>query len=233
MGKTVVIHQPDFLPYLGFFHRFLHADLWVVLDHVQFLSGSKSWHNRDKIKTANGPAWLTVAVTKTPQQTPINKVLLSVDNGWREKNLNLIHHNYRKSSGFAEIFPRLEELFNLRVERLVDFNMASIQMLMDLLEVQVEFVFSSELGGEGEKSAMLVDICTKVAADSYLSGVGARDYLEPSCFSLNGIALQWQEFEHPVYPQLCGDFIPYLSSIDLLFNCGINESRQILRQCSA
>lgn len=231
MSKTVVIHQPDFLPYLGFFHRFLHADQWVVLDHVQFLSGSKSWHNRDKIKTANGAAWVTVAVAKPPQQTPINQIMLSSDNGWREKNLNLIYHNYRKASGFLAIFPRLEELFDLRAERLVDFNMASINLLMELLDVPVKFVFSSELGIEGAKTAMLVDICTKVGADVYLSGVGAQDYLEPDCFLQAGVTLRWQEFVHPSYPQLHGEFIPYLSSIDLLFNCGIEMSRKVLRSC--
>lgn len=228
MSKTVVIHQPDFLPYLGFFHRFLHADLWVVLDHVQFLSGSKSWHNRDKIKTPKGPAWITVAVAKAPQQTPIKEIRLSDDPAWREKNLNLIHHNYRKAPGFVEVFPRLEELFHMPAARLVDFNMASIRMLMDMLDTPIDLVLSSDLGIEGSKTVMLVDICSKVKADAYLSGVGARDYLDVEYFSLGRIELLWQEFVHPVYPQIYGEFSPYLSSIDLLLQCGIERARAIM-----
>jgi hypothetical protein len=231
MSKTVVIHQPDFLPYLGFFQRFLHADQWVVLDHAQFLSGSKSWHNRDKVRTVNGTAWITVAVTKTAQKTPINRVLLSPDQSWRNKMLNRLHHDYCKSPFFAEVFPRLEELLHEPVERLVDFNMAGIRLLMELFDVHIDFVFSSALEIEGTKTTMLVDICKKVEADIYLSGLGARDYLEPHLFDAADISLKWQNFNHPVYPQLHGDFIPFLSSIDLLLNCGVEKSRDILRSC--
>ena len=86
--KTVVIHQPDFMPYAGFFHRFLNADLYIALDHVQFVKGtSRAWTHRDKIKTTKGDQWLTVSTKSAPLNTPINQIQLSDDINWKENNL--------------------------------------------------------------------------------------------------------------------------------------------------
>ncbi len=230
MSRTVVIHQPDFLPYLGFFHRFLHADLWVILDSVQFVTGtSKSWTNRDKIKTPAGEKWITIAVKKTGIDTKISDVLLSDTVAWRENNLNLLKQNYRKSPFYEEIIPYVNELYSFQCERMIDFNLRSIDMILDLFNVRIEKVRASTLNPEGTKNRLLVDILKKVKADSYLSGVGAKAYFDLKPFAEAGISVVWQDFKHPVYPQLHGEFIPFLSSIDLLFNCGINSSRTILR----
>lgn len=231
MSKIVVIHQPDFLSYLGFIHRFLNAGLFVALDHVQFVNGtSKSWTHRDRIKTPYGSQWLTVSVRKTPRDTPINAVELS-DTDWRAQNLNLIRRNYREALHFEEVFPELENLYALPCERLVEFTMASINMLIRLFDTPLPIVFSSSLQPSGHKNELLADILRKVGATHYLSGMGARDYFELAPFSEAGIEVVWQEFRHPVYPQLHGEFVPCLSSIDMLFNCGIKHSRRILRSC--
>lgn len=228
--KTVVIHQPDFLPYLGFFHRFLEADLYVALDHVQFVNGaSKSWTHRDKIKTPRGSQWLTVSARKTPRDTPINAIELS-DTDWRAQNLNLVRENYREAPYFDEIFVELQKLYALPCKRLAEFTMASINMLLRLFGIAIPCVLSSSMQPVGHKNELLVDILRKVGATRYLSGVGARAYFDPCPFSDTGIEVVWQEFRHPVYPQLHGEFVPYLSSIDVLFNCGITESRKILRE---
>ncbi len=227
--KTVVIHQPDFLPYIGFFHRLLHADLFVLLDHVQFVTkGSRSWTHRDKIKTAQGERWLTVGVKKTSLGTPINEVMLA-DTDWREQSLNLIKQNYRKAPYFLQLFPELETLYALPVERLMDFNVQSINIILDWFDLNIPVVYSSQLTPEGKKNELLVDLLTKVSASHYLSGEGARSYFAPKVFDDAGIEVQWQEFNHPEYHQQFGKFIPYLSSIDLFFNCGIENARQILR----
>jgi len=229
MTKTVVIHQPDFLPHLGFFHRFLHADLWVVYDDVQFLAGSKSWHNRDKIKTPQGERWLTVDVKKAPQQTMINEICLA-DDGWEERSLNLLRENYRKAGFFGEIFPRLERLYAHDCLKLVDFNLRSITMLMEMFDIKIETVSAAVLNAAGAKSGRLVDICKKVAATEYLTGSGSRAYLEEALFEAEGIKVVWQDFKQPVYPQLHGGFIPHLSCIDMFFNCGIAKSRALLNK---
>jgi len=121
MKKTVVIHQPDFLSYLGFFHRLLYADLYVVLDNVQYVRGtSKSWMNRDKIKTSIGEQWLTVSVKKSSKQTNINQIKINYSLNWQEKNLNLLIQNYKKAAFFDEIFPYLKNLYSKKYEKLIE-----------------------------------------------------------------------------------------------------------------
>jgi hypothetical protein len=229
--KTVVIHQPDFLSYLGFFHRFLNAEMWIVLDTVQYVSGtSRSWQNRDKIKTAQGEKWITVSVQKAPVGTAIKEIFLS-ESSWRRDNLNLIHSSYSKAPFFDEIIPYIKVLYMYECRSLMDFNLKSSQVLMELFDIKIKIELASDLYPVGKSNVLLVDILQKVKADKYLSGVGARAYFDPLPFVDAGIEVIWQDFQHPVYPQLYGDFIPYLSSIDLLFNCGIKKSREILRSC--
>lgn len=230
MSKTVVIHQPDFLPHIGFFHRFLNADLYVVLDHVQFVHRHRGWTHRDRIKTSRDVQWLTVSVSKAPHDTPINAIELS-DNNWRMRNLNLVRESYRKVPHFEEVFTELEKLYALPCTKLVEFTMASIDILLRLFDIHVPCVLSSSLQPTGHKNELQVDILRKVGATHYLSGIGARDYFDPAPFSEAGIEVTWQDFKHPVYPQLHGEFMPNLSSIDLLFNCGTERSREILRNC--
>ncbi len=226
--KTAVIHQPDFLPYLGFFQRLLRADIFIVLDHVQFVHSNRGWTHRDKIKTAYGERWLTVSVKKAPRDTAINKIELS--NGfWREQNLNLIRENYRNTPYFSELFPRVEALYASPVTLLWEFNMNSIKLLLEWFAIDLPIIFASTLQPEGHKNELLVDLLKKAGADRYLSGTGARDYFVPEPFLNAAIEVEWQEFQHPAYPQQFGDFIPFLSSIDLLFNCGAEHARQLLR----
>lgn len=228
----MVIHQPDFLPWLGFFHRLSKADLYIALDHVQFVTGtSRSWTHRDRLKTPTGARWLTVSVQKMPLGTPINEIRLSSHPGWRAANLNLIRESYRSAPHFLDIFPRLEALYTRDDEHLVDMTLASIDLVADMLVTTVPRRLSSELSPKGSGNAMLVDLLRKVGATQYLSGLGARAYFDPAPFAAAGIEVLWQEFRHPTYPQLFGDFVPCLSAVDMLFNCGIERSREILRSC--
>lgn len=228
--KIVVIHQPDFMPYLGFFDRLNKADIYVVLDNVQFVRWSaRSWTNRDKIKTKSGEKWITVGTKKMPRGTMINQILLSEDNDWRTENLNLLRENYRKSPYFDEIMPYLLKLYDFKGKRMIDFNLESIKMLIELFDIHTEIVIASDLDPVGKNNTLVIDILQKMNCIKYLSGVGARDYYEPELYEKAGIEVIWQEFEHPVYPQQYDGFIPYLSSIDLLFNCGIEKSRKILK----
>jgi hypothetical protein len=229
MSKTVVIHQPDFSPYLGFFHRFLEADLYVVLDHVQFVYGSRAWTHRDKIKTPAGEKWLTLSVKKSPRGTAINEIEFSQDKNWREDNIQLIYTNYKDAKFYSEILSEVEKLYSYTGNSLLEFNMNSIELLMDLLDVRIPLIYASSLEPEGHKNQLLIDLLRKVDATHYLSGVGAKDYFDANLFIESGIEIIWQNFTHPIYPQLHNDYIPYLSSFDVLFNCGITQSRKILR----
>jgi hypothetical protein len=203
--------------------------MWVVLDTVQFVSGtSRSWQNRDKIKTAQGEKWITVSVQRAPVGTAIKDIFLSESN-WRRDNLNLVHNSYSKAPFFDEVMSYINDLYRFECKRLMEFNLKSSEVLMKLFGIKIKTEMASDLDPVGKSNALLVDILKRVKADKYLSGVGARAYYDPVPFAAAGIEVIWQDFKHPVYPQLHGDFIPYLSSIDLLFNCGIAKSREILR----
>lgn len=232
MKRTVVIHQPDFAPYLGFFHRFLHADLYIVLDHVQFVTNTgRSWTHRDKIRTATGEKWLTLGVKKPRLGTPIDQVELLPDASWIAGNLALLRENYRKAAGWGEVMPVVEELYQDMPRTLRAFNMRWIERLADILDVRIPFVFSSTLQPQGQKNELLIGLLKKVEATHYLSGLGARAYMDTQSFTQAGIEVVWQQFEHPVYPQQYEPFIPYLSVLDVLFNCGVSGTRALLRSC--
>ena len=228
--KTVVIHQPDFVPYLGFFHRFLHADFFIVLDHVQFVNGSsRAWTSRDKIKTPLGEKWLTLGIKKASRDTAINKIELSEETNWRQDNLRLLEQNYRNASFFGDLMPQIERLYSAPHSSLRDFNMTSIEMLMDMLDVRLPWIYSSSLNPQYTSNELLVELLKKESATHYLSGVGAKNYFDAKPFADAGVEVIWQDFAHPVYSQQFGDFLPYLSTLDLLFNHGIDDSRKILR----
>lgn len=226
MKKTIVIHQPDFIPYLGFFHRLLYADVFVILDNVQFLR--RGWHHRDMIKTKDGEKWVTLGVKKAPQNTPINEIVLNHEK-WKEQHLNLFTQNYRKAPFYEEIFPYIVDLYAKEYENMIDINLDSINMLIKLFDIKIDISFASEYRITTKANELLVDIVKSVKGTQYLSGIGAKDYYDEQPFREANIKVIWQDFEHPTYEQLHGEFIPYLSSIDLLFNCGIEESRKILR----
>ena len=231
MSKTVVIHQPDFVPYLGFFQRFLSADEFIVLDHVQFVTGtSRSWTHRDKIKTSAGEKWITLSVRKAPMGTPINQIEISASVDWATANLNLLKQNYRNAPYFDELYPHILQLYHAPPPLMADFNLRSIELLMDMLDVRLPWVRSSNLQPVGTNNELLIDLLGKVGATHYLSGTGARAYMQPEKFAQASIEVVWQQFAHPVYPQQFGAFVPYLSTLDVLFNCGIAASRQILRE---
>jgi hypothetical protein len=231
MSRTVVIHQPDFLPWLGYFQRLLKADLFIALDHVQFVTGtSRSWTHRDMIKTPQGAKWLSLRVQKAPLGTAIRDIQLAPDQEWRTQNLNLIRENYRKAPFFHEIFPRLEALYGQTHTTMAAMNLASLDFLEDMLDIRTPRLISSDMSPQGTSTAMLVDLLKKAGATRYISGLGARSYLDATLMEKAGIELIWQEFRAPVYPQLHGPFVSMLSSIDALFNCGPEETQKMLRE---
>jgi hypothetical protein len=230
VSRTVVIHQPDFLPWLGYFHRLLQADLFIALDHVQFVTGtSRSWTHRDMIKTPQGAKWLSLRVQKAPFGTAIRDVRLAPDPEWRIENLNLIRENYRKAPFFQEIFPYLETLYRQPHAGMAAMNIASLDLLEEMLDTRTPRLISSEMSPQGTSTTMLVDLLKKAGATRYVSGLGARAYLDAALLEKAGIELVWQAFRPPVYPQLHGKFVPTLSSIDALFNCGVEETRKMLK----
>jgi len=219
-NKIIVIHQPDFIPWIGFFDRLIKCDIFVALDDVQYIR--RGWHHRDKIKSNSGSIWLTVPVKKKGHYDQlINEVEIDYSQNWISKHLKTLQHSYGKAKYFSKIFPKIEEIYLNNYKLLIDFNIAFIMLIINLFNIKVDMIFSSSLGCAGEKTDLLIDIVKKVGGNIYLSGLGSKSYLIENRFTNENLGLQWQDYKHPIYPQLHGqNFIPKLSALDYLFNCG-------------
>lgn len=223
-----VILQPGYLPWLGFFDQMYKSDVFVIYNDVQF--DKHGWRNRNRIKTAQGVQWLTVPVLTTAQDKPlIQEVLINNDIDWRRTHLRTIKQNYSRAPFFNTYFGMFEEIYSKEWQYLIDIDMTFIFALMEELGLTTKIKFSADLGIMGKNTRRLVDICLYLGASEYLTGDAAKDYLDESLFSQNDIKLEYHHYQHPVYNQLYGEFIPYLSIIDLLFNHG-KDSLDILTQ---
>ena len=227
--KRVCIHQPDFLPYLGFFKRLYDSDVYVIYDDVQFLR--RGWHHRDKIKTRSGEAWLTLPVQKTNYLATIDQIMLHpAHNDWAPKLLNLIKENYQASPFYDSYMPAIERIFSKCSGALIEINLDFINLFVDELDIQIEIVFASSLGMKGSGSEKLVRIVQAVGGDHYITGTGSSEYIDSKLFEAMGINLEIRAFNNPVYPQQFGAFISHLSCIDALFNCG-PDLKNLLQEC--
>ena len=216
----MVVLQPGYLPWLGFFDQLRRADVFVCYDDVQY--DKHGWRNRNRIKTQTGPTWLTVPV-RHGGEPPLQRILdVEIDRRtpWARKHVASIRQAYARAPFCDRYLPALEELLQRRWERLVDLDIECVDLLAHWLGLQRRIERSSMLGVGGERSERLLNICRHFGASTYVSGDSAQAYLDVALFERNGITVKWQRFVHPVYPQLHGEFVPFLSALDLLFNCG-------------
>jgi len=223
----IAIHQPQYLPWLGYFDKIDKSDIFVFLDDVQFKKNE--WQNRNRTKTAGrgGWQWITVPVIHRFGQK-INEVKINNQENWCKKHLHQLETNYFKSPHFLQCYDFLKETYARKWENLSEVNIYFIEYLTKTLGIKKQLVKSSDLKVIGEKTDRLVNICKMLNASTYLSGVGAKEYIELKKFESEKIKVIFQDFHHPVYKQLYGEFIPNLSVGDLLFNYG-DESLKILR----
>ena len=222
----VAIHQPQYLPWLGYFDKMDQADVFVLLDDVQYKKNE--WQNRNKIRNAEGWQWITVPVLHEFGQK-IYEIKIDNQRDWREKHLKSIEQNYSQAPYFKENFSFCKEILEKEWEHLVELNIGFVQHLKKGLGISTDIVRSSTLGIETDKTERLVDICKHLQADIYLSGTGGSDYLEEEKFQESGIQLEYQKYTHPEYKQVYNGFCPHMSVIDLLFCCG-SESLNIIRE---
>ena len=218
-GRTIGILQPGYLPWLGFFEQLYRCDVFVLYDDVQFEKGS--WRNRNRIKTLAGPQWLTVPVLLKGRSFPAIKEV-RIDNAvsWQKKHTLSISQNYRK----APFLARYEEGFFSKLGKswdwLVDLDLELIQWFAQELGIKTPVLRSSEMGISGAGVQRLIEIILSLGGTRFYEGSAGRNYIDANVFEREGISVMFQDYAHPVYPQLHGDFISHLSIIDLLFNCG-------------
>ncbi|MBU2540561.1 MAG: WbqC family protein [Candidatus Omnitrophica bacterium] len=223
----ISVHQPQYLPWLGFFDKIDRSDCFVFLDNVQYKK--REFQNRNKIRTKDSWIWLTVPViTKGLYTQKINEVEIDNDLDWSNDHLKSIKFNYSRAQFFKVYFEFFQKLYSKKWQRLADLNVFIIKEMLLSLGIRKDIYFESELGIISEKSCRIIDICKRLNADTYFSGEGGRDYLDEKQFEKNSIKLVYQDFAHPEYGQCYGSFVSNMSIIDLLFNQGKN-SLEILR----
>ncbi len=248
----VSIHQPNYLPWLGFFDKLIRSDVLVILDNVQFPRG-KTFISRAAIKTPQGPQWLSVPVLGKSELTNISEVKIAANQPWSRKHLKALTANYGRSPYYDLYYPQLLACYQEQSVNLAELNTRLIAVLAGFLGARTKLVRASEFmlkptGGESELGlamnkrelglptvegplglVRILDICLASGASKYLTGqgTGTQRYMEETAFQELGIQVIYQNYIHPVYSQLWGEFLPNLSVLDLLFNHG-PEARGIL-----
>ena len=219
------IHQPQYLPWLGYFDKIDRSDVFIFLDDVPFKKNE--WQNRNRVRTRDGWQWLTVPVQHQFGQM-IGAVQIDDHRPWRRKHWQALQTHYGRARDFAAVSPPFRQLYEREWAELSKLNMESVQLLCQAMGIGTPMRLASELAVPGAATDKLIGLCRAVGADTYLSGTGGRDYLDEEAFRRAGVRLVYQAFEHPAYAQAWDGFVSHLSAVDLLFNCG-PESRAVLR----
>lgn len=218
----VLVTQPNYIPWKGYFDLIAKADKFVVLDDVQYTN--RDWRNRNLIKTPQGTIWLNIPIIK--KNKILIKDVLIKDFNWVNDHLNKIERNYKKSKYFDSIFPTLQEIYQgLTSKRLIDINIEIINFICKYLDIDTEISFSSDIKDKNfEKSLRILDICIENNATKYITGNKSKNYIDENLFKDKKIKIEFEGFEnYPSYDQLWGLFNEKVSVIDLLFNEGPNS----------
>jgi len=222
----VSVHQPQYLPWLGYFDKIDRADVFVLLDDVQFKKNE--WQNRNRIKTSQGWQWLTVPVTYRHLQR-INEVEINNRDKWKHRQKQALSSNYRKAPYWSNLEGFFDEIFSSEWTTISVLNIFVVKRLAALLGIETPLFVSSEIGPFPEDpDERLIAITKHFGAGTYLAGSGGRSYMDLEKYELQDIHVLFQDFKHPEYRQLFGAFEPFMSVVDLIFNHG-HESLQIIR----
>lgn len=220
-------HQPVYLPWLGLFHKIALADRFISFDQVQYLP--KDWNNRNRIKTPNGPIWLTVPVhRKGHRDKRICEIEINNALPWGRKHLKSLVVNYAKAPYFDRYIGFFEKVYTSEWRYLVDLNSYMLSWFLHILGLELPVDSAGHYDFEGSKGDLVLDMCLKLGAEKYIFGVQGKNYADIKSFEAAGVHPVFQEYNHPEYPQLHGDFISNLSIVDLLFNCGEESLKVIL-----
>lgn len=224
----ISVHQPQYLPWLGYFDKIASSDAFVFLDNVQYKA--REYQNRNKIRTSGGWIWLSVpVVSKGKARQIVSDAMIDNEFGWAKEHLMSLKTSYGRAEYFGKYFPFFEDLYSKKWDGLADLNVEIIRYLLKELSIDTPLHFESDLDIKSSKTDRIIDICAKLKADTYLSGAGGRVYMEEEKFDKAKVALLYQDYAHPVYRQQFmkteKDFIPYMSIVDLLFNEGPSSAR--------
>lgn len=219
MGKIVSIHQPDYIPWLGFYYKVAHSDQFVYLDDAQF--SNEAAHNFNVIKTPQGELRL-----KAPVQQKLGDLIHNVrtkdELKWKEKHLRTLEMNYKRAAHFTEIFPDFADVLMRQYDNIADMNIAINQFVLDGFGIHVPVIRTSDMEISSLREERIFDICKQLDATEYLSGNGARAYQKQEHFEEQNIVLTYLDYKPIEYPQLWKEFLPCMSVVDYIFNCGFD-----------
>lgn len=223
----ISVHQPQYIPWLGYFEKIARSDGFVFLDRVQYKA--REFQNRNKIRTKDGWLWLTVPVLKNARAYPaLDTVYIDNAQDWQRRHWRAIFLNYAKAPFFKEYSDWCADLYRKEWKKLSELNIYIIKSVNEFLGINTKIYNESQFKIGTKSTQRIIDICKKLKADTYLSGIGGKEYLDEQLFGLNNIKLNYQNFKHPQYQQCYKPFIPYMSIIDLLFNCGPEALKTLL-----
>ena len=218
--KIVSIHQPGYIPWLGFFKKILYSDVFVFLDDAKYVP--KDWHSRNKIRTSQGDSLLSIPIKKNSGEN-INEVKIFNESNWSRIHKKTIKIAYQKAEFFNEYWDEFSSIYDKKFERLLDLNLEIIYFILKKLDIQTKTLLSSDMKIVERGSDRNLKICEVLDADVYLSGSHGVNYLKEEDFTKKNITVEYQNFQHPVYRQPYQPFIPNMGAIDLLFNEGENS----------
>jgi hypothetical protein len=226
--KLVAGHQPNLYPYAGFFAKIATVDEFVIVDNTQYVK--KQFHNRNRIKFPDSESrWLSIPVRNSGHyKQRINETEIDNSGTWRRKHTKTLRLNYSSAPFFNDFFPKIELLLSQEWRLLVDYNIAVIKECVEYLNIETPMIKASALSISGIATELILDICQKTNSDSYLHGKHARDYVDFSLLENAGITNQIQDYSARTYRQVSGSFIPNLSVLDIIFNCGPNSLNVIM-----
>lgn len=229
----VGIHQPNYFPWMGYFDKIDQSDIFILLDEVQLTDSSVTQRNR--ILNCNGvPVYLTVAFEKTGyMQKQLREIRLNHEVNWQKRQVDFLRGTYGKTPYFEEVWEVINPVFTRDYDTLVEVNYDAICLIKNLLQISTRIVWQSELDypRETHKNDLILNLCKSVSADTYLSGTGAQKYMDLDKFVQNGIKVEFQKFTMPEYKQIyASEFCGGLSMLDVLFNCGIEETRRLFKK---
>jgi WbqC-like protein family len=218
---VVAIHQPNFLPWLGYFQKMALCDRFIYLDTAPFTRNGLQ--NRNRIVTPRGEQWLTVPVlSKGHHGDKTSDIRINHQVSWQRKHLKTLQSCYGKADHWDDIFPQLSGIYSRKDDQLVDFNYRLLHLCRELLGITTPVECASRLPENGVGSERLLSLIKAVNGKTYLSGSGGQNYLDEKLFAEQGITLIYQAYQPEPYPQLSAAFIPGMSVVDALFCLGSN-----------
>jgi hypothetical protein len=224
----ITAHQPAYLGWLGYFHKIALADKFILLDDVQF--EKNSFVNRNRIKTSNGPAWLTIPLDmKGHMDKTISEITIDQKTNWPKKHWNSLLLNYKKAPFFSQYADFFEQYYAMvTTPNLNEFVSLSTNFLLKELTISIPSEKLSNTGVKSKKQELIIDLCKQCEANGFIFGALGKNYADESLFRSNHISIYFQEYKHPVYQQLWGEFVPFLSVLDALFNLGPQRTKELI-----